>query len=665
VNSENGMRLWVPADGAQAVILVLAPGSSKSDIETCLKQKNVVRGIDWAAIDDALSSLSRTNAPVTNIVIAKARPPVAAAWFCGTMMENGFAELMPGLVDFGNDLAGESGAKIKGRGAFVKRGEVIFKSEIISPGMNVLGGHIRMHPGGAPQYDPYAIHFRENENNIEYVALSDGYLCADKDSRITVRDPLVLSNDRMVLSLQIAEVKIGRKNLMDFIIQKWYDLHKEIAQETPLDRKMLDGLLDAGTVQCMVINRGRMPTPATAGRLEILIARDTKAAGEARPGQAGNKPSASEKIDPHERTPFHEVRKGEVIAELYLAKKGLAGVDALGTIIDVGEVDDLKFNAGKNVEKEANDDVVRYTSTIDGIAVLLPDGVDVMPEFRIQGDVGPETGNIRFSGAIVVEGSVLSGFIMRCGGDMTVRGCVENGAIIECGGDLTVDGGLIGEKTVCTVKKTVRVGYVQDCSIRASGSVIVKSYIFNSTVFSGEELSVDGQYVTGDERGAIVGGQVGAMKSLTVHSAGSPMAKTMLSCGVDLVAEKVLVKVNQAEPVLARHIALLQMQIGIDVRNPKATIQALAQRPFLREKMKDKVVELKRVISERDQLIRAVPELEKRTYAQDLSKIFIKVHHLCGPDILLRMGQATKLIYQKSERKNFRCIDGAIFSTDI
>jgi hypothetical protein len=107
------------------------------------------------------------------------------------------------------------------------------------------------------------------------------------------------------------------------------------------------------------------------------------------------------------------------------------------------------------------------------------------------------------------------------------------------------------------------------------------------------------------------------------------------------------------------------MQIGIDVRNPKATIQALAQRPFLREKMKDKVVELKRVISERDQLIRAVPELEKRTYAQDLSKIFIKVHHLCGPDILLRMGQATKLIYQKSERKNFRCIDGAIFSTDI
>jgi len=67
--------------------------------------------------------------------------------------------------------------------------------------------------------------------------------------------------------------------------------------------------------------------------------------------------------------------------------------------------------------------------------------------------------------------------------------------------------------------------------------------------------------------------------------------------------------------------------------------------------MKDKVVELKRVISERDQLIRAVPELEKRTYAQDLSKIFIKVHHLCGPDILLRMGQATKLIYQNRKER--------------
>jgi len=124
-----------------------------------------------------------------------------------------------------------------------------------------------------------------------------------------------------------------------------------------------------------------------------------------------------------------------------------------------------------------------------------------MPEFRIQGDVGPETGNIRFSGAIVVEGSVLSGFIMRCGGDMTVRAASKTGDYRVRGRSdrgRRVDRG----ENRLHGQETVRVG-MSGLQHSRSGSVIVKSYI-SIPGFLREELSVDGQYVTGDERGAIV-----------------------------------------------------------------------------------------------------------------------------------------------------------------
>jgi uncharacterized protein (DUF342 family) len=661
VNNENGICLWVPADGSQAVIQSLLPGTSKSDIQASLSRMKVIAGIDWAKIDEALAKAGKTGAAVAQVIVATAEPPVAATWLCGTMLDNGVTDIMPGLVAFGgNELAEAGGAKKKGTGAFVKRNEAFLKFEIISYGKNVFGGHMKVRPASAPQYDAATINLRENENGQEYIALLDGYLYAFRDAihgllRIAIRDALSLSSDRMVLSALIANVRTGRKDLVDFIIGKWFELRKGKTGEAPPERKMLEGLLDSGTAQSMVLSRGRMAIPGIPGRIDMRIAFGTPAGAI----------DSGEKIDHHMRSPFHEIRKSAVIAECIPAKKGTSGEDALGNVIPVEDVKDAAFYAGLNVVTVSTGQCVRYESAIDGIAVMRDGMVDVLPDLRIAGDVGPETGNIGFSGPILIGGSVLSGYAVVCGGDMTVMGCIENGAIIECGGSLTVNGGLIGEKTVCSVKKEVKAGYVQDCNLRAAGNIVVKSYIYNSFVFSGQELRVEGEHVTSHDRGAVVGGQVGAMKSLTLHSAGSFVAKTELVSGIDLETEKLLIRVNQTEPVLARHIAVLQIQIGIDVHNPQATIQAFTQLPFLRDKMKDKVVELKKVVKERDQLIRARPELEKRAYAEDLSKVFVEIQHHCAPELLIRMGRATKMLRQKLECKKFMNIEGLVISTDL
>jgi len=61
------------------------------------------------------------------------------------------------------------------------------------------------------------------------------------------------------------------------------------------------------------------------------------------------------------------------------------------------------------------------------------------------------------------------------------------------------------------------------------------------------------------------------------------------------------------------------MQIGIDVHDPKATVLALKQLPILRDRMKARFIELKKIVKERSQLVQAIPELEKRAYASDMS----------------------------------------------
>ncbi len=63
----------------------------------------------------------------------------------------------------------------------------------------------------------------------------------------------------------------------------------------------------------------------------------------------------------------------------------------------------------------------------------------------IQGDVGVETGNINFTGKVIVSGNVMSGYEIISNEDIEINGIVEC-ATLKSKGDITIRQGVQGKR---------------------------------------------------------------------------------------------------------------------------------------------------------------------------------------------------------------------------
>lgn len=654
------ISIWVAPDGSRAVIQHLPAAATREDVKFALLTMKVVSGILWDPIDRALKEASASKAPVQNIEAAKAQAAEPVYELCGNSYDGkGMEKLTAGLVEFGLSLGGtEEGRAAKAKGVFVKRGETFLRMEQSEEGTTIFGTPLEKTPIlRFPAADNATIGVRKYHYSIDYVSLISGYLACSGNKVLFIADPIIISPDKMKMDFILAPVFSRKEELLDLFYDKLFENVSNVISEAVPERKEIASIIDRGMVSIMPLRYGRKPVPGIEGRLDFFI-------GVAKPGNTGDGKN-NEKIDYRERTPFHEIAQGTTIAELILSRPGVPGMDVLGAELPVDPVHEIAFEAGENVTVVKKADRLLYIAVISGVAILTEAGVTVKPELTIQGDVGPETGNLHFGKNIIVGGIITGGYTVVCGGDLEIHDNVENGAIIECKGKLTIKKGLLGQSTRCTVRGDATVGFVQESALRVGGNLTVESYIYNSQVFCRGELLVRGIMVTGEDRGAVIGGQVCSMKSMTVHSVGSPAVKTELLSGVDSETLVALKEAKNAEPVLARKIQMMQSSLGINIHDP-AVIENLRSMPSVfRNKLKERIGELKHLIRNHDAIIRALPQLEQNSFSPDAEKLSIKIQYHFTPDVLIRIGNAVKLCMKASDRIKFRIDEGRIVTLHL
>jgi uncharacterized protein (DUF342 family) len=212
------------------------------------------------------------------------------------------------------------------------------------------------------------------------------------------------------------------------------------------------------------------------------------------------------------------VTRGTTLAVKHPPTPGTPGYTIRGGEIlpQPGKDIDLKKMLGKDVE--LSEDGLLVIASADGTPSSMGSRYSVLPALRIDGTVGVGTGNVTFPGSITVGGDVLDGFTVKADGDITVRGVVQ-AATLEATGNVILMAGIFGrERGRIVAGGDVRAAFLNECSVRSEGSVLVSGEIVRSNVTAKTSVQVGGS-------GKIIGGTISAGVQIVANTIGSPVGR--------------------------------------------------------------------------------------------------------------------------------------------
>ena len=386
-------------------------------------------------------------------------------------------------------------------------------------------------------------------------------------------------------------------------------------------------------------------------------------------------------IDFRARSRAPAVREGDLIGVLVQPKRRASGRDVLGRELLAPQPLRNEVIMDTHIRNETRGERVFYYANIGGEVINENEIIRTRHRTRhrtrlgislvsnIDGDVGYATGNIEFSGDVVISGSVQSLFSIRAEGTVHIGGYIEDGAIVSAGKDIVVRGGIIGVATEVDAGGTVWAKFAQEASLRAGADVRVGAYILNASVRACGKVVVLGRG-EGKAR-ALVGGLVWGGLGIEALSVGSPYnSATRLVAGVDPVQVERLEKLRGDIYDCEERMQAFMEALGLDSIDVEE-IRARLRRPATRERRRDALLGVKRLarLSERRQQLRAeMAEIvaAQRTLARQ-ARIIVRGTLYSGVEV--RLGEES-ISYNKEKQHlqlrlgeedgRLRVVEGAI-----
>lgn len=181
------------------------------------------------------------------------------------------------------------------------------------------------------------------------------------------------------------------------------------------------------------------------------------------------------------------VKIGDPIAKKIPLTTGKKGYTVTATPLIPEPGNDVSLISGDGTAISSNDENVLVSQKV-GLPKVIPNGMEVDEIYKIK-DVNIASGNINFTGSVVIEGDVNEGMKVIASGDVTIGGFVES-AMIQAGGDVTISGGIIGRKH--DIEKTQITDVNMSVSVNAKGSLYAK-YCQYAQIDCGKDIRIENQ----------------------------------------------------------------------------------------------------------------------------------------------------------------------------
>lgn len=239
------------------------------------------------------------------------------------------------------------------------------------------------------------------------------------------------------------------------------------------------------------------------------------------------------------------VEKGQVIAVYHKAYQGRDGTNVKGNMVLAKRGREQVPLRGKGFERSEDGNI--YTALIDGKIEMLNERITILPVYEISGDVDLSIGNIDFRGDVIIHGGVCSGVSIKATGTITIDGVVE-GAQIEAGKDIVLRSGVMGaSRATITSRGNITAKFFEYAHVHANGSI-------QADVFLNCKVSCGGSIILDGRKASIIGGDVWAIESISVHTLGSEgEVKTKVRIGNDAA--------------VVRRISILKGKIEVEQEN--------------------------------------------------------------------------------------------------
>lgn len=417
--------------------------------------------------------------------------------------------------------------------ALVKKDQEL--ARLSPPSFGQAGADVRGDPlPAAPGSDPKVASFENvrvvkeslesEEDGLALVEEKDGAfrvrVLPYRDARIEVR----VSDDGMSAYLSLEkEYGLGR----DLGLEAVQEALKAAGVHFGIDMKALSAALAEARAGTPVADRpvafGKEPIPSGGWRINWITRLASGAAVTVRAdGSADFKNQDRATI----------VAEGQPILELLaIGREGQEGTDVLGKPIkppkDPQATDPPEWDDSVRAETTAEGNK-RLAAARSGELKFEKNRLSVDPAWKINGDVGPATGNVRFPGPVATSGSVLTGYALVAGGDAFVAGAVE-AALVSADGSVKIGEGVKGaRKGTVRARKTIEASFAEQAQLMAVGDIVLKSSALLCLIKTNGKLVLQG------DKGNLVGGQCRARMGVELQNLGAENnSKTAVSFGQD------------------------------------------------------------------------------------------------------------------------------------
>lgn len=203
------------------------------------------------------------------------------------------------------------------------------------------------------------------------------------------------------------------------------------------------------------------------------------------------------------------IKAGVTIAKITKETEGTPGINVKNEPLKQMVGKPVKYSFGENIA--VSEDGLSLVTTADGNLAYTNGRFVVQTTFKIEGDVDVSTGNIDFTGDVIIRGDVLEGFTVKAGKNINIYGCASSATIIA-GGNVIIKNGSIG--STISAEGSVAIAFGENSNISCTSELKSNSLVF-CEVFCKGIISCTGG------NGTIVGGKIVSTKNVSANNIGS------------------------------------------------------------------------------------------------------------------------------------------------
>ncbi|BEU87189.1 FapA family protein [Selenomonas sp. TAMA-11512] len=353
-----------------------------------------------------------------------------------------------------------------------------------------------------------------------------------------------------------------------------------------------------------------------------------------------------DRVDYKDMNLFVLAKKGQLLAERKRQTGGVPGTNVLGGTIKAKAGKPIQLKEGKNTYIE-NEDFLY--ANMDGQILDTGKVISIDPFLQIQQDISVGTGNIDFTGAVSVKGSIDYGFKLRATGDVEISGMV-NGGEIEAE-NIIVKGGIQGMNRGSIVARgEIHASYAENAKLIADGSIFISDVALHSTMQAGHKICVTGK------RGRIVGGRVQAGELVEATQIGNKSnVVTEIQVGVNPMLQERHTEAINAYKAAKKKLDQIKKTAETLANMDQSKMSEDRQR-LVRETAAAKF-KLLGEIEKNDKLIEALEEEMKA-----LQQGFVRVSDVMFPGVKLKISNVIKTV-QTAEQHCVLKVDGDTIRT--